>query len=189
MNSRLSSSIIIAVFLSSLLVASMSTGNLQNTTSVSSQDNGSQDFTLDSLPDNQMSSARSSNNSTSHLAWEWASSAGSNTDDSGLDIATGPSGDVYILGQYKDTISFGTLCPTLGTFGSTISSIYVGKFDSTGACIWIVEVNSTLHAGIFGGAISVDSNENVYITSDFENNVEMGNTSLNSSYRLAFVAK
>lgn len=189
MNSRLSSSIIIAVFLSSLLVASMSTGNLQNTTSVSSQDNGSQDFTLDSLPDNQMSSARSSNNSTSHLAWEWASSAGSNTDDSGLDIATGPSGDVYILGQYKDTISFGTLCPTLGTFGSTISSIYVGKFDSTGACIWIVEVNSTLDAGIFGGAISVDSNENVYITSDFENNVEMGNTSLNSSYRLAFVAK
>ncbi|RZD49312.1 MAG: hypothetical protein CXT67_10125 [Methanobacteriota archaeon] len=167
----------------------MSTGNLQNTTSVSSQDNGSQDFTLDSLPDNQMSSARSSNNSTSHLAWEWASSAGSNTDDSGLDIATGPSGDVYILGHYKDTISFGTLCPTLGTFGSTISSIYVGKFDSTGACIWIVEVNSTLDAGIFGGAISVDSNENVYITSDFENNVEMGNTSLNSSYRLAFVAK
>ncbi len=189
MNSRLSSSIIIAVFLSSLLVASMSTGNLQNTTSVSSQDNGSQDFTLDSLPDNQMSSARSSNNSTSHLAWEWASSAGSNTDDSGLDIATGPSGDVYILGQYKDTISFGTLCPTLGTFGSTISSIYVGKFDSTGACIWIVEVNSTLDAGIFGGAISVDSNENVYITSDFENNVEMGNISLNRTGNQAFVAK
>ncbi len=189
MNSRLSSSIIIAVFLSFLLVASMSMGNLQNTTSVSSQDNGSQDFTLDSLPDNLMTSARSSNNSTPQLAWEWVSSAGSNTDDSGLDIATGPSGDVYILGQYKDTISFGTLCPTLGTFGSTISSIYVGKFDSTGACKWIVEVNSTLHAGIFGGGISVDSNENVYITSDFENNVEMGNISINSSYRLAFVAK
>lgn len=173
----------------------MSTGNLQNTTSVSSQDNGGQNFTLDSLPDNLMTSARSSNNSTSQLAWEWASSIGSIMDGRGIDIATGPSGDVYILGQYKDTISFGTLCPTLGTFGSTISSIYVGKFDSTGACKWVVEVNSTLPTAIYGGGISVDSNENVHITSDFENNVEMGNISLNisggfgSSYRTAFVAK
>ena len=182
--------IITTVFLSSLLAASITLGDFQDTTSVSSQDNGSQDFTLDSLPNSLSTSARSSNNSTSQLAWEWASSAGDYTDDYGFDITTSQTGHQFIIGQFKGTISFGGLCPTLGTYGNTVSNLYVGKFDSNGSCKWVEEVyDSSWHTGIMGGAIAVDSNENVYITSDFENNVTMGNISLSRTGNQAFVAK
>ncbi len=96
----------------------------------------------------------------------WAKSIGGNSYDLGSNIVTDSYGNVYISGDYSDTVDFD---PGLGTF-QMIASIFVNehcfllKLDTAGSFVWAKTI------GGFSGlqkSIAIDNFENVYSIGGF----------------------
>lgn len=91
----------------------------------------------------------------------WAKSAGNTDDDYGKSIISDSSGNVYVAGYYKSSITFGGT--TLTTAG--IDDIFVVKYDTSGNVLW---ANSA--GGAYGDqalSIAADNSGNVYVTGSF----------------------
>lgn len=98
-------------------------------------------------------------------------SAGGTADDRGFDVAVDTTGNVYILGTFSGTASFGTTSKT--AVGAT--DIFVAKYSSSGALQWVQTAGSTSLDN--ATSVVVDNAGNVYIGGNFTGTITFGTTS------------
>jgi hypothetical protein len=92
----------------------------------------------------------------------WAKQIGGVADMSGYSIAISDSGNIYTTGSFLGTADFD---PGVGTFDLTSSAsfqIFISKLDNSGNFVWAKEFG--LSSSDIGYGISVDDNENIYVT-------------------------
>ncbi len=78
----------------------------------------------------------------------------------GIDVATDNSGNVYVIGQFSDTITFDVQHPNTG-----FNAIFVIKYNTSGQEQWFRRISGG--ASNFGTAIEASGNGTVYLTGDF----------------------
>ena len=106
--------------------------------------------------------------------WLWAQRAGGTDGDNGWAIAADNSGNTYVTGYFKGTLTFGDT-----TINSVKSNIFVVKLDGNGDCLWATSAEIASYAGqCTGYGIAVDSADNVYVTGQFSGTVIFGSTTL-----------
>ena len=116
----------------------------------------------------------------------WAKSGTGPHTDRGLGVACDPTGNVYITGQFTDTITFDNV-----HYSPLYDAIFVVKYDNNGNEQWI----TTAGGGTYNiaNAIAVDNNSNVFITGNFQGTLDFfGNTITrltNTYFNRIFVAK
>ena len=90
----------------------------------------------------------------------WAKSGTGPHTDRALGVACDPTGNVYVTGQFTDTITFDNV-----HYSPLFNGIFLVKYNSSGLEQWF----TTAGGGIsnIANAIAADNNSNVYITGDF----------------------
>ncbi len=76
------------------------------------------------------------------------------------DIAADAAGNVYVVGNYDGTTVFGnTTLP-----GSNYNSVFIVKYDSSGAVVWAEEIiNTDIEGYSLGYSITVSPNGDIYV--------------------------
>jgi len=97
--------------------------------------------------------------------YQWAFKIGGVNSDEGFGIAVDASSNVYITGNFRNTIDFD---PGAGTANLTPlgSDIFVAKYNSAGVYQWAFNIGGAGDEGV-NSAIAVDGSGNVYITGCF----------------------
>lgn len=116
--------------------------------------------------------------------WDFAQSYGGSTRQWGEKIATDSAGNIYIIGNFMSTATFGsTVLTCAGAY-----DILVFKLDPAGNVLWARSAGGTSQD--YGEDIATDAAGNCYITGYFWNQANFGDISLTSaSVQNAFVAK
>lgn len=144
------------------------------------------------------SSSLTSNNATSDVfvaklntngVFQWAQSGTSTLANVGVSLGTDNVGNVYVSGQFSDTITFDQVHTN-----QSQNIIFLVKFDSLGVEKWFTTISSTLTNSVYD--IAVDTVGNCYMTGDFQGILEVYNittgvsSSLSSPYsHTAFVIR
>jgi hypothetical protein len=120
--------------------------------------------------------------------WQWAVSAGGTNDDMGVNVAVDTEGDAYVTGYFSDTAIFGNTTLTSYEYLG-MADMFVTKINSNGEWQWVISEGGP--EGCAGSmSITVDTDENVYITGCFIGIVTFNDTTLIShGDRDVFVAK
>ncbi len=101
---------------------------------------------------------------TSAGAFTWVEQGSGNNTDRGIDVATDGSGNVYITGQFSDTITFDQ------THNNTmLNVIYVVKYNSSGDEQWFRIIGGG--ASNITKALVTDNAGNTVVVGDFTGNV------------------
>ncbi len=111
-------------------------------------------------------------------AFSWVEQGAGNFGDRGLDIGVDNAGNVYVTGQFSDTITFGVVHNN-----TMFNAIFVIKYNTQGAEQWFRMAGGASFN--IANAIAVDAVGNAYITGDFEGNLTFFNNSnilLNNTY-------
>jgi gliding motility-associated-like protein len=89
----------------------------------------------------------------------------------GNSVAVDNAGNVYMAGQFTDTVSFGAF--TLRESGT--QSVFVVKYNSAGTVQWATQaaIASTASSGL-ANSIAVDAAGNTYITGTFNDTISFG---------------
>lgn len=104
---------------------------------------------------------------------EWAAGIGGTMSDVSRDIAVDASGNVYTIGNFKDSVDFDPSAGGVVKMGSNNGSddVFITKFSSSGNFIWVKTFGG---ADIdFGMRIVVDASGNVYAAGLFENTTDL----------------
>ena len=112
----------------------------------------------------------------------WAAQiTGTNTSgDTGFGIATDPSGNVLVTGQYSAALTVYNQGPS-GTFGASLpftgfdtnASVFIAKYSSAGAVLWATRIAA--FGSNVGYGIATDSSGNVLVTADYNQSLTMYN--------------
>ncbi len=97
----------------------------------------------------------------------WAESFGGSSYERSVKMIQGPSGNLYICGEFSRTVDFD---PGPGTFemSSTGSrDIFIVKLDSSGSFIWAKSFQGDFYCG--PGGMDIDARGNLYLTGYFSN--------------------
>ena len=97
-------------------------------------------------------------------------------------IASDTSGNLYIVGSFEQSLTFGATILTDTDFGG-----YIAKFDSYGNRMWAKHVGSTGTDSV--KTVITDNSGNAYIAGRFTGTLTLGTTTLTSSNSSLFVAK
>ena len=91
----------------------------------------------------------------------------------GFSVTTDRSSNVYIAGQFRDTISFGS--DTVITNNLNRYYAFLVKYDSNGNALWLksAQTGVATAAGI-NYSITTDSNKNIYLTGTFFDTASFG---------------
>jgi hypothetical protein len=94
--------------------------------------------------------------------FQWAKTWGGGWHDIGYDIALDESGNAYVTGEFEGTVDFD---PGIGVDSHTpdngSSSVFLSKFDSTGAFLWAKTWSA------LGWGVVTSGSESVYVTGEF----------------------
>lgn len=90
----------------------------------------------------------------------WAKKGSAHATDRGIDVACDPSGNVYITGQFTDTITFDNTYNT-----NMYNGVFVVKYSPSGTEQWFRMAGAGTLNVVNG--IAVDNAGNVFITGDF----------------------
>jgi hypothetical protein len=111
---------------------------------------------------------------------EWVAVQGENSEDINNSIDVDVYGQVYAVGQFRDSLN------SLYAYGS--SDVVVCKFSSSGVLLWSLQMGGV--ADDLGNDIELDNHGNLYITGHFRNTFYYGSdSSLSSGNTDVFVAK
>jgi hypothetical protein len=104
---------------------------------------------------------------------KWARSEGGKDHDDGFDVLVETNGNYYIIGQYRDSIKFGST--TLICNG--VYDIFVTKYDSNGNVKWVKSSGGDQFEGVSN--IINDTEGNLYVTGGFiSSSISFGSTKL-----------
>ncbi|CAN5544530.1 hypothetical protein BH11BAC1_BH11BAC1_15330 [soil metagenome] len=111
------------------------------------------------------------------------------TDHFGNGIKTDAAGDIYITGEFFDTLLFDS--SVIIAAGNVESNCFLARFDSSGNILWGQKAGAP--SGYCGSkAIDIDAAGNSYITGYFHGTISLGSFSITGSSGLAnevFIAK
>jgi hypothetical protein len=100
----------------------------------------------------------------------WATAWGGTSTEYGYGIAIDSTGDLYITGNFRDTVDFDPGPGNYPLVSNGASDIYLLKLDSSGNFVW---------AGAWGGisfdngyGVAVDGFGNVYVTGNYQETVD-----------------
>ncbi len=115
---------------------------------------------------------------TAQVTYNWATGFGGS---SGYDpytrMARDNSGNVYVIGTFQGTKYFGAYTLVGGGFYDS----YIAKFDASGVCQWATACTGANFSSVYGCAITVDNNFNVYVAGVFTNTATISPYTVNSS--------
>jgi hypothetical protein len=116
----------------------------------------------------------------------WAQRAGGSLMDSGQELVTDGSGNVYVVGRFtSSSITFGTLPGNTITLtnpapGSWV--MFMVKYDPNGNVLWASGFDNSVMSGSYGNGLITDGSGNVYLTGNFgPSPVTFGTTTLTSA--------
>ncbi|MEM9925865.1 MAG: Calx-beta domain-containing protein, partial [Cyanobacteria bacterium P01_D01_bin.50] len=104
----------------------------------------------------------------------WAESFGGDDFDRVEDIAVDDDGNTYFTGTFYGTATFGTE-NLESDQGGEFGDVFVAKLNSDGDVVWAEDFGNT-NDDEYASAIDLDSEGNVYITGEFEEEVTFGST-------------
>lgn len=114
--------------------------------------------------------------------FEWAKSIGGTGFDFGTDISVDQSGNVYVTGQFSNTVDFDPGAGVQNATANSSSNVYILKLDASGDFVW---VNTYEGFFSFGGgqSIVIDANGDLYTAGGFSSTVDFdpGNGTFNLS--------
>lgn len=118
----------------------------------------------------------------------WAKKAGGNLDDYPFSATVDASGNIYITGFFRSSISFDAIT----IFSAGFRDLFVVKYDTNGNALWAKRAGGSDDDE--GEAIAVDATGQVYVTGFFQSpTITFGSTTLTnttSSYYVdLFIAK
>ena len=132
----------------------------------------------------------------------WSNIYGDTNDQQGSAIATDPSGNVYVTGFFKGTLTLGTLTAQVDANQNGGTGLFVAKFSPTGTPLWVVSSSSStnynggaLYPHYQGGhSIAVDPAGSVVVGGIFGGVLNLGGacsqiTSYSNFFDDGFVAK
>ncbi len=94
----------------------------------------------------------------------WAKKGSGASTDRGIDAACDASENVFVTGQYSDTITFDA------AHNNTINNaIFLIKYNSSGQEQWFRKIGGGTMNNVSG--IAIDANDNIYLTGDFTGGV------------------
>ncbi|UOQ78661.1 SBBP repeat-containing protein [Hymenobacter sp. 5516J-16] len=107
---------------------------------------------------------------------------------SGADVALDAAGNVYVIGNFTGTLSYGSNS-TISSFSNGFNTALVAKFNSGGQVQW-VERFGIPQFGCYGYAIATDAAGNSYVTgqSDY-GGIQFGPQVVGGSRRVMYVAR
>ena len=94
-----------------------------------------------------------------------------------MSIATDKLNNVYITGDYSDTITFGSFVLTTNNVGR----FYLAKYDSSGNVKWAKSTVNSSNAYCGGYSVCTDVFGNVYVTGQFYYTAHFGSYTLTSN--------
>jgi Beta-propeller repeat len=94
----------------------------------------------------------------------------------GNDIATDPSGNVYVAGSFQNTCNFSGISKT----AAGNSDLYVCKYSPTGTVLWIYTASGCAQDD-YANALSIDATGNVYVAGSFGGPITFGSTAKTSA--------
>ena len=115
----------------------------------------------------------------------WVKQGSAHLDDRGIDVGSDANGNIFVCGQFSDTITFGS------THLNTIqNAVFIIKYDASGQEQWFVKAGAI---SSIANALVIDNSNNVYITGDYTGNLVFfgsSNHTLNGAYaNRIFLAK
>lgn len=127
--------------------------------------------------------------SVSNVSARWPNRGGGPGDDVARGVATGPAGNVYVVGTFSGIASFGRNQELSLSSSSGSSDVFVAKYSQAGRTEWVVKAGGS--SPDQGLAITVDGSENVYVTGVFHGTATFGGTQLTAddAFGDVFVAK
>ncbi len=106
---------------------------------------------------------------------QWVKSAGSQGDDEILDLLVDNNGNIYVTGYMSDSAVFGDII----LYSQGYLDFFIAKYNSSGN---IIKANS--YGGVFddfGNSISIDDNNNIYVTGKFILDMNIDSSQLSSN--------
>lgn len=113
-------------------------------------------------------------------AWQWVTGGGGNSSDYGYGIDVDSSGNVFVVGYFYNTATFGTFTLT----SAEGADIFVGQVSNSGSWQWVKRAggkrvgNSSTND--FGRSVGVDSAGNIYALGYFSTNADFGSTTVST---------
>ena len=84
--------------------------------------------------------------------WEWAVQAGGSHWDKGFGVQTLSTGDIYVMGTFRNMATFGPFtCTAAGT-----SDLWVARLSSTGQWVWVHPAGATAYMEVYALDMSDD---------------------------------
>lgn len=108
--------------------------------------------------------------------WQWIRTFGGFDGERDNRIAIDSKDNLYITGGFRGTRTFGSTTLTSQTGNA---DVFVVKYDSNGNFQWVRSGGSNLDDR--GNGITVDPNDNLYITGEFRHRAGFGSDSLNNN--------
>ncbi len=92
----------------------------------------------------------------------WVKGIGGAGEDAGYDVAVDASGNSWVTGYFQGTVNFGLGEAHQTTLAGGSQSVFVARFDGSGALVWAKMAGGG--AGAIGQGIAVDAAGNSYVT-------------------------
>ena len=128
--------------------------------------------------------------SAQYATVDWAWGFGSAGNEFANGVAIDGSGNVYVTGQFTNTVDFDPSGSTANLTSAGNTDAFVAKYDSAGAYLWAIPIGGTGYD--YGYAIALDGSGNVYIAGQFAGTVDFdpsgASTTRTASGADAFVA-
>ena len=101
--------------------------------------------------------------------FQWVITFGDTLNDLGRDVVVDSNDNVYMLGDYRGTVTFAGI----GGLTATQADMFLLKVNSSGDSVWVYTATS-ISGDESARAVAIDSSDNLYITGSFSGTMNFG---------------